>query len=88
MLAALAPAFLGAIVTNQECDKTSATPMTIFLKWDMFSSEWGSYTVTGCTGVNPKLNLTAGTTYTFDQSDETNWCDLTNPALLRTPLTH
>lgn len=58
---------------GQECDKTSSSPLTIGLKWNAFSSEWGAYEVTGCTGVNPKLKLTAGTTYTFDQSDVSNW---------------
>ena len=56
------------------CDKTSASAATISLKWNSFASEWGAYEVTGCTGVNPKLQLTAGTTYTFDQSDASNWC--------------
>ena len=59
--------------SNVICDKTSSTAATISLKWNAFASEWGAYEVTGCTGVNPKLQLTAGTVYTFDQSDATNW---------------
>ena len=43
------------------------------MKWNMFNSEWGGYEIVGCTGVNPKLTLAAGTTYTFDQSDASNW---------------
>ena len=43
------------------------------MKWDPHASEWGAYTIDGCTGVNPKLTLAAGTTYTFVQSDITNW---------------
>ena len=56
-----------------ECDKTSDTAATITLKWNEFASEWGMYTVDGCEGVGPKLKLTAGTVYTFDQSDASNW---------------
>jgi len=56
-----------------ECDKTSDTAATITLKWNEFASEWGMYTVDGCEGVGPKLKLTAGTEYTFDQSDASNW---------------
>jgi uncharacterized protein (DUF305 family) len=63
----------GAITTRATCDKTSSVAATLELKWNMFSSEWGGYTVTGCDGINPKLQLTAGTTYTFDQSDVSNW---------------
>jgi len=63
----------GTIVSGQVCDKTSSTATTLAMKWNSFSSEWGAYEITGCNGVNPKLQLTAGTTYTFDQSDATNW---------------
>ena len=61
----------GTIQTGVECTPTGET---LKLKWNMFVSEWGGYTVDGCDGVNPKLKLAAGTTYTFDQSDATNWC--------------
>ena len=47
---------------------------TLALKWNSYASEWGAYEITGCAGVNPKLTLAAGTTYTFDQSDASNWC--------------
>ena len=63
----------GTIVSGVVCDKTSDTATTISLKWNAFASEWGAYEVVGCTGVNPKLQLTAGTVYTFDQSDTSNW---------------
>ena len=46
---------------------------TLKLQWNPYASEWGAYEVEGCTGVNPKLQLTAGVTYTFDQSHESNW---------------
>ena len=71
MLAALNAMLPGAITTGTECTPTGTT---LKLKWNPFVSEWGGYTVDGCDGVNPKLKLTAGTTYTFDQSDATNWC--------------
>lgn len=43
------------------------------LKWNQFASELGLYEVDGCAGVSPKLHLQAGVTYTFDQSDASNW---------------
>ena len=60
-----------AIVTGQSCTPAGTT---LALKWNSYASEWGAYEITGCTGVNPKLSLAAGTTYTFDQSDASNWC--------------
>jgi len=72
MLGLLVPSY-GAIVSGQVCDKTSATAITLSMKWNSYSSEWGAYEITGCTGVNPKLQLTAGTVYTFEQSDASNW---------------
>ena len=53
----------------------SCTPAgtNIKLKWDIYSSEWGAYTVDGCDGVNPRLQLAADAIYTFDQSDASNW---------------
>ena len=70
MLSMLSATPMGAIETGTECTPSSTT---LALKWNAFASEWGAYEVTGCTGVNPKLMLTAGTTYTFDQSDASNW---------------
>jgi uncharacterized protein (DUF305 family) len=67
---ATAPA---AIQTGVACDKTASSATTLNLKWNPHASEWGAYEVEGCTGVNPKLSLTAGTEYTWDQSDATNW---------------
>jgi len=46
---------------------------TLKMKWNTHASEWGAYEITDCDGVNPKLSLVAGTTYTFDQSDASNW---------------
>jgi hypothetical protein len=68
----IAQSVVGSVTYGATCDKTTAS--TIALKWNMYSSEWGGYEVTGCTGVNPKLQLTAGVTYIFDQSDASNWC--------------
>ena len=52
---------------------TPAAPL-LKMKWNAYASEWGAYEITGCPGVNPKLSLAAGTEYTFDQSDASNWC--------------
>ena len=71
MLAMLNAALPGTIQTGADCTPAG---QTLKLKWNMFVSEWGGYTVDGCDGVNPKLKLAAGTTYTFDQSDASNWC--------------
>jgi len=43
------------------------------LKWNPYPSELGLYEVEGCEGVSPKLHLKAGSTYIWDQSNETNW---------------
>ena len=67
----------GTIQTGADCTPAG---QTLKLKWNMFVSEWGGYTVDGCDGVNPKLKLTAGTTYTFDQSDASNWCARVAPS--------
>lgn len=56
---------------GKECDVTGKTELK--MKWDAFASEWGMYTIDGCEGVSPKLKIKAGVTYTFDQSDISNW---------------
>ena len=61
----------GTMPSGVACTPASAT---LALKWNSYASEWGAYEITGCDGVNPKLTLAAGTTYTFDQSDASNWC--------------
>ena len=63
-----------AIKSGEECDKTSSSATTLKMKWNAYASEWGMYEIEGCDGVSPKLKLTAGTVYTFDQSDASNWC--------------
>jgi hypothetical protein len=70
MIAAMSAAALGSYDSGLAC-----TPgANVELKWNAHASEWGAYEITGCAGVNPKLSLAAGTTYTFDQSDASNWC--------------
>ena len=59
-----------AITSGKACTPSSTT---LKMKWNAYASEWGAYTIDGCDGVNPKLTLAAGTTYTFDQSDASNW---------------
>ena len=68
-----------AITSGKACTPTSNT---LKMKWNAYASEWGAYTIEGCDGVNPKLTLAAETTYTFDQSDASNWC-ATRPRVLR-----
>merc|ERR1719443_1553363 len=69
MLGLLVPSY-GTITSGAACTPASST---ISMKWNSYASEWGAYEITGCTGVNPKLQLTAGTTYTFEQADASNW---------------
>jgi len=64
------PVSPGTMETGTACTPASTT---LSMKWNAHASEWGAYEITGCTGVNPKLSLAAGTTYTFDQSDASNW---------------
>merc|ERR1740130_1977251 len=59
----------GAMKTGTACTPAATT---LKMKWNSHASEWGAYEITGCTGVNPKLSLVAGTEYTFDQSDASN----------------
>jgi len=59
------------IKTNQPCDLTAST--TINLKWNAFASETGLYEVDGCDGASPEIHLQSGQTYTFMQTDGSNW---------------
>jgi hypothetical protein len=69
MIAAMSASLLGSLLSGEAC-----TPgPQVELKWNAHASEWGAYTITGCDGVNPKLSIAAGTTYTFDQSHASNW---------------
>jgi len=43
------------------------------MKVDMFAGELGYYTITGCDGTNPDIGIKQGETYTFDQSDRSNY---------------
>ena len=60
----------GTMQTGVPCTPSSNE---LLLKINMYASEWGAYEVTGCTGVNPQLQLKAGETYTFVQTDASNW---------------
>merc|ERR1719424_1187703 len=60
----------GTMKSGEACTPASST---LKMKWNSHASEWGAYEIDGCAGVNPKLSLVAGTTYTFDQSDDSNW---------------
>ena len=71
MIAAMSATALGSIMSGQSCTPAGTT---LAMKWNAYASEMGAYEITGCTGVNPTLSLAAGTEYTFDQSDASNWC--------------
>ena len=71
MIAVISGVALGHFQSGEPCTPSGNT---LSMKWNAYASEWGAYEIDGCTGVNPKLMLTAGTTYTFDQSDASNWC--------------
>ena len=74
MMFAIFPYAAAAITMGADCDKTtSSATKEIKLRWNSFASEWGQYEVEGCSGVSPKLKLSAGVTYTFDQSHASNW---------------
>jgi hypothetical protein len=73
MLALVHTTATGAITTGATCDKTGSSNTDITLKWNSYASEWGLYEIDGCTGVSPKLQLSAGLTYTFIQTDASNW---------------
>eukprot|EP00967_Tisochrysis_lutea_P156210 scaffold314335_cov35-Tisochrysis_lutea.AAC.2 len=54
-----------------DCD-LSANQL-IELKWDMWASETGLFTVEGCEGVSPTLHLNIQQEYKFVQRDASNW---------------
>ena len=70
MIAVISGVALGSIMSGLPCTPSGTT---ISMKWNAYASEWGAYEIAGCTGVNPKLMLAAGATYTFEQSDAGNW---------------
>jgi len=49
------------------------TETNLCMSLDPFASETGYYNFKGYTGSSPDIQVTIGKTYTFDQSDPTNW---------------
>lgn len=43
------------------------------MKWNPYASATGQYEIVGCEGAAPQLVLKAGETYTFLQTDSSNW---------------
>jgi len=69
-----------AIATNGEycrgdCTKDASgnERCTFTTELNFYASEWGYYSFKECEGTNPVLQLEIGTTYTFDQTDTSNW---------------
>merc|ERR1719157_297724 len=73
LIGGVASLMSGASAVSDTGTACTPTATTLKMKWNAHASEWGAYEITGCTGVNPKLSLAAGTEYTFDQSDASNW---------------
>eukprot|EP00967_Tisochrysis_lutea_P082994 scaffold115114_cov39-Tisochrysis_lutea.AAC.1 len=61
----------GALQYGLDCDLSSSS--VIELKWDMFATETGLYTVVGCEGLSPTLQLNIQQEYKFLQQHSSNW---------------
>jgi hypothetical protein len=70
VIAALAAQAAGTSGTVAGC-VPSAT--NLCMKLNVFASETGYYEFEGKSGSSPDLTVEIGTTYTFDQSDASNW---------------
>jgi hypothetical protein len=62
---------IAGVLHGLDCDLSNSS--VIELKWDMFASETGLYTVEGCEGVSPTLHLNIQQEYRFLQQDTSNW---------------
>ena len=63
-----------AAICLGSCEETSHGKVCTFeLKVNLFASELGYFTVTGCEGIMPTLGIEKGVTYIFDQGDESNY---------------
>jgi len=74
--AAVAAAAGQALSEDDLCHATcneDETHCTFKFMLDIFAGETGYYRVEGCDGVSPTLAMIEGVTYTFDQTDPTNW---------------
>ena len=54
-------------------DECTPSNTTLCMTLDVFASETGYYNFATYTGSSPDIAVTIGQTYTFDQSDPTNW---------------
>lgn len=62
-------------LVDAQAGRTECVPSatTFCFSHDMYSSDTGYYRVQGYESTAPDLEVQVGQTYTFDQSDETNW---------------
>ena len=58
---------------SAEKPECAPTETNLCMSLDVFASETGYYNFKGYTGSSPDIQVTIGKTYTFDQSDPTNW---------------
>ena len=73
MLAAFLAPSLASTRKLDEHDECVPDETTLCMSLDIFASETGYYNIAGLTGSSPDIVVTIGKTYTFDQSDHTNW---------------
>jgi hypothetical protein len=70
-LVAVASAVASALYPNTACQADATN--TFAFSVNFFVSQIGEFAVAGCAGTSPVLLLTPGITYTFTQSDPSNW---------------
>ena len=73
MLAAFLAPSLASTRKLDEHDECVSSDTNLCMSLDMFASETGYYNIAGHTGSSPDIFVTIDKTYTFDQSDHTNW---------------
>ena len=67
-------ALLAALASARRlADACTPSNTTLCMTLDVFASETGYYNFATYTGSSPDIAVTIGQTYTFDQSDPTNW---------------
>jgi enamine deaminase RidA (YjgF/YER057c/UK114 family) len=70
-LAAATSLSASALYPNGACQADAQN--TFAFSVNFFVAQMGEFAVAGCVGTSPVLVLTPGVTYTFTQSDPTNW---------------
>ena len=62
--------FLAAASVAESCVPSDTS---ICMRLDLFAGESGYYTFEGIDGPSPDITVKIGETYTFDQTDPSNW---------------